>query len=446
MYMIVYFHIDEITRDLITAAALKKKLDNHPNIKLFFGNRTLNNIISRFKLYKLFDLFIIPNVDFIKDIFKNPENIKEKKILILYSECTGSILNDQKRSSYHFFGSDFGKTGSKKWLRAINYFLLWGDHSLKICKKIIPSLKKYFYIVGYPRADSLCHKKKNNINKKFTIGFVSRHDTLNIFDSRSNIDSVYNGLKSVNPYMWSHKDYSLDIEDTYYNYVSDLRIFLEIILQLNNNNKYKLYLRTHPRENKDNWVKLIKKYKLNIELTKSEVPFAHWLSDKDLVISPPSTTFYDCFVNNSKIISIENINKFRRKHVLQVSDDNNPINNFVQKPNSIKSLLRIIDNVKRKKLTKNINLNKKELKELLLKDLNYPYSLNSIQEIVKIILKFRINFKTSSEFNYFIINQIFKIVIIFYKSYRILTLKKISENSSFFIIDRSLNKRISNLI
>jgi hypothetical protein len=122
--MIVYFHIDEITRDLITAAALKKKLDNHPNIKLFFGNRTLNNIISRFKLYKLFDLFIIPNVDFIKDIFKNPENIKEKKILILYSECTGSILNDQKRSSYHFFGSDFGKTGSKKWLRAINYFLL----------------------------------------------------------------------------------------------------------------------------------------------------------------------------------------------------------------------------------------------------------------------------------------------------------------------------------
>ena len=246
--------------------------------------------------------------------------------------------------------------------------------------------------------------------------------------------------------MWSRKDYSLDIEDTYYNYVSDLRIFLEIILQLNNNNKYKLYLRTHPRENKDNWVKLIKKYKLNIELTKSEVPFAHWLSDKDLVISPPSTTFYDCFVNNSKIISVENINKFRRKHVLQVSDDNNPINNFVQKPNSIKSLLRIIDNVKRKKLTKNINLNKKELKELLLKDLNYPYSLNSIQEIVNIILKYRINFKRSSEFKYFIIHQIFKIVIIFYKSYRFLTLKKISENSSFFIIDRSLNKRISNLI
>ena len=170
------------------------------------------------------------------------------------------------------------------------------------------------------------------------------------------------------------------------------------------------------------------------------------MSDKDLVISPPSTTFYDCFVNNSKIISIENINKFRRKHVLQVSDDNNPINNFVQKPNSIKSLLRIIDNVKRKKLTKNINLNKKELKELLLKDLNYPYSLNSIQEIVNIILKFRINFKRSSEFKYFIINQIFKIVIIFYKSYRFLTFKKISENSSFFIIDRSLNKRISNLI
>ena len=83
---------------------------------------------------------------------------------------------------------------------------------------------------------------------------------------------------------------------------------------------------------------------------------------------------------------------------------------------------------------------------MLLKDLNYPYSLNSIQEIVNIILKFKINFKRSSEFNYFIINQIFKIVIIFYKSYRILTLKKISENSSFFIIDRSLNKRISNLI
>jgi surface carbohydrate biosynthesis protein len=444
--MIVYFHIDEITRDLITVAALKKKLDNHPNIKLFFGNRTLNNIISRFKLYKLFDLFIIPNVDFIKDIFKNPENIKEKKILILYSECTGSILNDKKRSSYHFFGSDFGKTGRKKWLRAINYFLLWGDHSLKICKKIIPSLKKYFYIVGYPRADSLCHKKKNNINKKFTIGFVSRLDTLNIFDSRSNIDLVYNGLKSVNPYMWSPKDYSLDIEDTYYNYVSDLRIFFEIILQLNNNNKYKLYLRTHPRENKDNWVKLIKKYKLNIDLTMSEAPFAHWLSDKDLVISPPSTTFYDCFVNNTKIISIENINRLRRKHVLQVSDDNNPINNFVQKPNSIKSLLRIINNVKHKKLKKNINLNKKELKELLLKDINYPYSLNSIKEIVNIILKFKINFKKSSELKYFIINQIFKIILIFYKTYRFLTLKKTSENSSFFIIDRSLKKRISNLI
>ena len=66
--MIVYFHIDELNRDAITASALKKRFKDCGH-RLVYGNRLTFSLLKYF--HRIFDVIIIPRPHFLYDHFKD---------------------------------------------------------------------------------------------------------------------------------------------------------------------------------------------------------------------------------------------------------------------------------------------------------------------------------------------------------------------------------------
>ena len=62
----IYFHIDELSRDSITASAFNKVLKEH-GAKIIYGNRRTSSLLLPHFCY-LFDLIILPRPIFIKEL------------------------------------------------------------------------------------------------------------------------------------------------------------------------------------------------------------------------------------------------------------------------------------------------------------------------------------------------------------------------------------------
>lgn len=80
----VYFHIDELSRDSITASALKKTLKKH-NIELYYGNRRINRTLLP-KFSDIFDIIILPRPSHVSALL-NKSTLS--KIFIIFTEGVG---------------------------------------------------------------------------------------------------------------------------------------------------------------------------------------------------------------------------------------------------------------------------------------------------------------------------------------------------------------------
>lgn len=440
--MIVYFHIDELSRDLITASLLKKKF-YYWNI--IFGNRLTFKLVRLTKIYNFFDYLIIPNVDFLKEIYSSPQNINKKtKIIIMYTECTGSIINDKKRSSYHFFGSDFTSNLNRLWTKKIKYYLLWGTDSYKKCLLLNKKDKNKYKILGHPRLDEKTIKK-NTINKNL-IGIYTRADSINPYDKRDFINTVSKRRKENHKYFWSAKDKKINVEDTYYTMISDVRITFEIIDQLLENN-FKISLRIHPRENHDAWKKFLKTKDKYTCITISDIkePFSVWAEDKLALIGPPSTVFYESIVRDKKIYSIEEINKKRKKHINQISDDINPINKHINKPKTVKELIADIKKYKKKDYFSNNYYFNDALKKILFNDVNFPKVKNFYNNLEILLKNNKKKTKLISLLKFLFIESSLSILQLIHWIYKLNFLKN-TQNSSFFYLTPKLKRFIKKLI
>ena len=157
---------------------------------------------------------------------------------------------------------------------------------------------------------------------------------------------------------------------------ADIEIIIKLILQLNKEG-HEVYLKVHPREDRELWVGFVKKYNLNVTLAHWRVPFSHWVSELDYVIGPSSTSFYDCCVAGVQPICTRKINKNRDLHINKFSEEYGALMEYIVTPESIDE---IIDFVCEKNESFDMN---NEIKQVLLNETNYPDSNNSIDKMVE---------------------------------------------------------------
>ena len=379
--MNVYFHIDELARDRVVATTLKKYLAPH-GINFLPGNRILTSFISRFPV--AYDVSVFPSVDLAKRFLDGP--VDPGKVVILPTESiSGNGLNE-RRLVQHLLGV-MPEAEQEKYMKRISKFLLWGHahHKLLLGHKLFGSSDK-LAVVGHPRHDDTClGSTKSNITGKLRVGLVSRFDLLNIFDNRSNLESIFAGRKVPGEPLSYFQEESKTEADRWYNAVSDLLIFFEVIDRCQNMRSIEMLVRPHPRENAFGWSALVSKFSLNVTLTDPVQPFIEWLKDLDVVVSTASTSLYDCVLLGKPALLIDQIDPKRLDHSSVFLDDFDPIFKFIKRPKStedlIETLIEMIKTGNAKGIVADTSI--LELRELLSDEVGFPnqkFSLKATSE------------------------------------------------------------------
>ena len=334
----IYFHIDEIARDSIVAAHLRKALQPY-GVEVDYG--------GRLKSYQLreahpYDALVFPSVDLMRAYFSSPEEIIEP-VIVLPTEGVGGICYNPERLALHLLGSDFVR-GDRRWAERVDVHALWSRLHLDNIRIYAPQLERCCRLVGHPRHDRGCLAPPPvaDGNERIKIGLVTRFDPINPYDARSMIRTVYEGRRRYN-YEFSSHDQGLDIEDLLYVTTMDLRVMFDIVDRLDPAT-HEAIIRVHPREDRNRWVQLLSTYKINARLAPLEEPFIPWLHSIDYLIAPPSTTFYDCFAIGKPGICTMNLVPERARHMLHYGEERAKLLQHIPSPSSIDELLGLVTN------------------------------------------------------------------------------------------------------
>lgn len=182
--MIVYFFIDELNRDSITAKKLKERLNKRKH-HIFYGSRTTINFLKYF--HSFFDVIVIPRPSFLIQHFGDAWLKWKTKIVTLSTESIGI----RAENPYYWATVALEKEymeGNKKYANKIDLFALWGTKQLKALEKYAPQLKKKFLLIGHPRYDSVNFENYKKVSKKKIIGVITRANIINDYYERSIID------------------------------------------------------------------------------------------------------------------------------------------------------------------------------------------------------------------------------------------------------------------
>jgi len=335
--MLIYFHIDELARDSIVAAALKKELKKLGGY-LVYGNRiTTQFLLSKFNI---FDAIILCSLDHYMLAFDDLESLPDN-VFILQTEAVGQATGSLRRMNAKYFGLEPEKC--EPWHKSVAGYLLWGHAHVNEFEDNFSYLEKA-RVVGHPRFSGTCHNTvTKNRSKKKVVGIVSRFSLLSPADARHPFLNVIASTKSPNTMLALYEDSpDRDVEDMFFTEVSDFRVLYEIVTSLNPD-KFDVAIRPHPRENRHGWNEVTKRLDLNIKVSDWDEPFGHWLQNVDIVVTPPSTSIYDMCFNKLNPIVIDQIVERRREHTLTESDDNNQILFGVYRPKTIEEAMETIE-------------------------------------------------------------------------------------------------------
>jgi len=448
MSLNIYFHIDEFARDAIVASVLKKELNSRGH-KLTYGNR-LSTIRLLEKFIYSFDVIIIPRSEFMSRFKSLNGNSKFPPIVILFTESVGGVvdLKDDKLLLYHVLGREFME-GDCPYYQKVSAFLLWGNTVLDRIKKYYPNVVDKCTVVGHPRHDERCASFTllKTESEKIRVGFITRQDLLNTFDGRQVMQWIVSSALEPSRYLYKNKktgdffgDPRNNLVDSIYIQSSDINVLIKTIKRLDPN-KYEVYLRVHPRENRNQWVELVEKYKINVRFTDWHAPFAGWAKSMDYVVGPASTCFYDCCMLGVKPISIQNINPMCHQHLKgSYAEEFNALSKHIDKPGSIDDLLELI------KTKCDSFVPSDEIKKILAFETNYPNCKSSINKIVdKCVASAKIN--DVSKLVKCVNFVLFRICSGFmtYASHVVRGLRGTKEQSSTFLLTRKNKKFIDNL-
>jgi hypothetical protein len=334
--LLIYFHIDEVSRDTIVASALRDELKKIGG-KLIYGNRMT---LSFLRYFNIFDAVILPSILHYMAAFPDPDKLPDN-IVILPSESVGQATGQLRRINAKYFGNNMETC--TPWHQTVAQYLLWGFDHIRPFQEYYPSYLDKCKVVGHPRLADVClGSARTKTSSKPVIGFVSRFSVLNDFYSRLNFTNINAGMKVkgvVQPMFENSGD--RDIEDRIYTEVIDFRVLLQVMLALDPE-MYTLSIRVHPRENRKNWSRFIKEQGIDAVVSKWDDPFSQWLNEVDIIVSPPSTSFYDMLSRDIHPICIRDVVLRRMNHVLTESDDYNQILDYVYCPKSFDEIIETI--------------------------------------------------------------------------------------------------------
>lgn len=375
----IYFHIDELARDAVVAANLERVMKPH-GVRVIYGNRRLSGLIQRIDTFRKFHLYVFSGIDHFKNFV--PDLTKfSAPVIILPTEGIESSIKSSKHLSTRHLGAD--PQEHVPWTDRVSAFCSWGPSLLNMIAAEAPELLPRCHVVGHPRHDRRCQGNSSTLHQpseKIKVGLISRFPKFNVFDRRGMLQTVHGSR--TERYRSLYLSPGREIEDQIYTEAIDLRVFFDLIQSLDPT-IFELSLRVHPREDRTSWNELVKHYNLPVTLAPWDQPFMHWLKQIDHVVGPSSTSFYDCFVAGKSPISIQDISSNRGEHLIEGSEENNPIYDFVSRPKSIEELLEILS-VKPETQFPPIS---EEVLELLKQQTNYPDSAKSIDAFSDVCLQ-----------------------------------------------------------
>ncbi|MDA9030963.1 hypothetical protein N9I31_03905 [Candidatus Pseudothioglobus singularis] len=388
--MNIYFHIDELKRDAIVASALYRKLEG-TNHKITFGNRTIAPLLKYF--HDAFDIIVLPRPHFMYDFWGKDVLNWKQQFIMLSTESLGIICKDHHVMAKTLLENTYFE-GNQDYVQKISAFCVWGEKQKLALKEYSRLDLTKVYPIGHPRHDSLCQKKmttKYEQKRTLKIGFVTRTNSLNDYYGRSAIrgfevlfDDHFNyeyinrttGKKLVSDRRDSNPKDNMIVQ------LIDIENLLKVLKKLSSLN-FELSIRCHPKEDSNEWIYLFSKCGINAEIADNSIPITHWLMDKDKVIGPPSTSFYDAAMCKVEPISIENLDSTRRKYIGRLWEDNNQLMEHIYKPESIDELVQY--------LKKNRDFPSKEVMSILKEEANFPYCSNSLDKFITICKKVNLN-------------------------------------------------------
>jgi hypothetical protein len=310
------------------------------------------------------------------DAYPDPNHLPDN-IVILPTEAVGEAT-PRLRINVKYFGTDH--EACTPWHKTIAMYLLWGFTHLKSFQNYYPAYLDKCKVVGHPRlADACIAHARSKRNSKIVIGFATRFSSLNPFDQRSIYSIIYGGMKIKGEPVHANFENSEnhDVEDGVYTSAADLRVFFALMRALDPE-KYVLSIRVHPRENKEQWFNFIRKHELNAVVSKWDDPFLVWARSVDIVVSPPSTSFYDMLYCGMNPICIRDVVPLREGHILTESDDNNQILDYVYRPKSVDEILETINGGKVPDLSEGVE-------EILEEQVGRSIAKNSISNVATAI-------------------------------------------------------------
>lgn len=377
----IYFHIDEVARDSIVAAHLRKALRPY-GVEVDYGGRLKSYQLREHHPY---DALVFPSVDLMRAYFASPEELVEP-VIVLPTEGVGGICYNPERLALHLLGMEFVR-GDRRWAERVNVHALWSRLHLDNMQMYAPHLTDRCRLVGHPRHDRACldaltsqATPTDGGDGRIKVGFITRFDGINAYDGRGLIRSVYESRRRYN-YEFTHHDSDLDIEDLMYLQLVDMRVMFDVIDRLNPET-HEAIIRIHPRENRDRWTELLRAYKVNARLAPMDEAFVPWLHSMDYFVSPPSTTFYDSYAIGKPGICTMNLAPKRARHVLHYGEEKAKILEQVPSPASIDDLLALIAT---RQPPFDVSITGK-VAEVMAYEAGYPESSHSIANLAQICL------------------------------------------------------------
>ena len=311
---IVVIHIDTFKREYTTSWILGRKLKKEG------FNILLTSRHSTERLLKIFS----PNIFIATHSYTVDthliKKLKRRGTKVFINEAEGTNESHTLSLSYPKYDNNHEKMDYKLF----SGLFLWNNFTLSWLSKNKNINRKNLHLTGSIRKSKYCEISKRN-ESKFTIGFLSRYELINVYDNRHIFDNLITIDPEEEDYLWYFERLSIDSEA--------FTISYKLIKKLVKNGYY-VSIRPHPNENLEAYKKL-KNYLGPLLSIDNSNSINEWLSKVNVIFGTSSTAFTEAYLCNIPIISSSNIQKFNfKKNEAYVNFEKN-FDQAAYKPNSV---------------------------------------------------------------------------------------------------------------
>lgn len=198
---------------------------------------------------------------------------------------------------------------SREHCSCIDRFFLWGQSVAQRLQDLNFASPQQCVVTGRLQMDLLDHfaearKRRTSgvlprSRSRIRFGFISRFNTLNIFDRRGVPKVVFENM--------SNDKLEGEVEDMLWYSIKTMRRYYEILDHLMKNDAACVSWRPHPEEDLTAYRFLKERYGDRFEINYGTQDLAEWLVQQDCLLMPFSTSFVEATAMGVPVISVNNL-------------------------------------------------------------------------------------------------------------------------------------------